>query len=244
MRMSAAPVASLRRLEHLQDLGLDRDVERGRRLVGDDHVGVVGDGHGDHHALPHAAGELVRERPRPHRRVGDADQVEQFHGARPGGGLADIAVRGDGLGDLVTDRVDRRQGRERVLEDHGDPVAADLRPLLVAAPEQLLALERRRSAHAGRARQQAHHGHRADRLARAGLADDAEHLALGQRVAQPADGVDRAGLAGERHAEVGDLEQGRRGRCAASRGRRRDSVTVTPLPRCCRSRARRAGRRR
>ena len=44
--------------EHLR---LDRDVERGRRLVGDQQARVAGDRHREHHALAHAARELVRE---------------------------------------------------------------------------------------------------------------------------------------------------------------------------------------
>ena len=39
----------------LEDLGLDRDVERGRRLVGDEQVRIGREGHGDHDALAHAA---------------------------------------------------------------------------------------------------------------------------------------------------------------------------------------------
>ena len=46
-------------LHDVEDLRLDRDVERRRRLVGDEHVGLVGDRHRDHHPLAHAAGELV-----------------------------------------------------------------------------------------------------------------------------------------------------------------------------------------
>ena len=42
----------------LQDLGLDGHVERGGRLIGNQH-GVAGQRHGDHGALAHAAGELV-----------------------------------------------------------------------------------------------------------------------------------------------------------------------------------------
>ena len=48
----------------LEDLGLDGDVERGRRLVGDEQLGMAGERHGDHHALAHAARELVRILPR------------------------------------------------------------------------------------------------------------------------------------------------------------------------------------
>ena len=46
--------------EELQDLRLHRHVERRGRLVGDEEVGLVGERHGDHHALALAARELVR----------------------------------------------------------------------------------------------------------------------------------------------------------------------------------------
>ena len=52
--------ARLQLAQQLEDLRLDGDVERGRRLVGDQQLGVAGERHGDHHALAHAAGELVR----------------------------------------------------------------------------------------------------------------------------------------------------------------------------------------
>ena len=46
--------------EQRQDLRLDGDVERGRRLVGDQDVRIVGERHGDHHALALAARQFVR----------------------------------------------------------------------------------------------------------------------------------------------------------------------------------------
>lgn len=42
-------------LDQPQDHGLDGNVECGRRLIGDDEAGIAGEGHGDQHALPHAA---------------------------------------------------------------------------------------------------------------------------------------------------------------------------------------------
>ena len=42
--------------QQVEDLRLNRDVEGGRRLVGDEEFGIAGEGHRDHHALPHAAG--------------------------------------------------------------------------------------------------------------------------------------------------------------------------------------------
>ena len=46
-------------LEKLHDLVLDRDVQRCRRLVADDQIGVQDDRHCNHHALSHTAGQLM-----------------------------------------------------------------------------------------------------------------------------------------------------------------------------------------
>lgn len=42
-----------------EDLALDEHVESGRRLVHDHQLGAQREGHGDHDALAHAAGEFV-----------------------------------------------------------------------------------------------------------------------------------------------------------------------------------------
>ena len=59
--------------KQLQDLRLHRDVERRGRLVGDQQIGLVGERHGDHHALALAAGKLVRIAAEPALRLGNAD---------------------------------------------------------------------------------------------------------------------------------------------------------------------------
>ena len=64
--------------EQTQDLRLDRDVERGRRLVGDDQVGIAHQRHRDHHALAQPARELMRILAEPARGGGDADLLEQL----------------------------------------------------------------------------------------------------------------------------------------------------------------------
>ena len=46
--------------DQVEDLGLNGDVERSRRLVCDQQLRLVGERHRDHRALAHAAGELVR----------------------------------------------------------------------------------------------------------------------------------------------------------------------------------------
>ena len=83
-------------LEHLEDLRLHGHVERGGRLVGDDHLGLVGHRDRDDHALAHAAGELVRVGVDPGRRVGDADELEQVDRAGPGRRSATATCRAGG----------------------------------------------------------------------------------------------------------------------------------------------------
>ena len=68
--------------EQLEDLRLDRHVERGRRLVGDQQRGLAGERHRDHHALAHAARELVRILVGAPLGRRDADAREQLDGAR------------------------------------------------------------------------------------------------------------------------------------------------------------------
>ncbi len=65
-------------LDQLEDLRLDRDVQRRRRLVGDQHPRAAGERHRDHHALAHAARELVRVVVDPALGLGDADGRQQL----------------------------------------------------------------------------------------------------------------------------------------------------------------------
>ena len=77
---SDEPVSRVSSFKQVEDLRLHGDVERGRRLVGDDQARLAGERHGDHHALAHAAGILVRVGREPARRVGNAHAAEQLLG--------------------------------------------------------------------------------------------------------------------------------------------------------------------
>jgi hypothetical protein len=97
--------------EQAHDLRLHGHVERRGGLVGDQHLGVERQRHGDHDALAHAAGELVRDSRRSAAgRPGMLDLVERLDGA-PLASLRDMprCLR-NSLGELETDRVDRVQG--------------------------------------------------------------------------------------------------------------------------------------
>src|SRR5262245_50364748 len=110
------PELRLEILEQVHDLGLDRDVERGHRLVGDDELRIHREGPRDADALALAAGELVGIAAQV---IGqEADRLEQLHHAL----LALLARRRQLVNDqrLADDRADghtRVQGRVRVLED-------------------------------------------------------------------------------------------------------------------------------
>ena len=153
----------------VEDLRLDRDVQRRGRLVGDQQLRRAGQRHRDHHALAHAAGELVRVGAQSLGGARDADALHQLDGLRHRVGLADLrVVRADLLDDLPADPVDGVQRADRILEDHRDVIAADLAQLLVRGGQQLLAVELGAAGDAcvGAARQ-AHQRHAGDGLARA-----------------------------------------------------------------------------
>ena len=60
MNITRHAVLGLQALDQVENFGLGRDVERGRRLVGDQQGGIAGERHRDHRALAHAAGKLER----------------------------------------------------------------------------------------------------------------------------------------------------------------------------------------
>ncbi len=118
-------IGLLQAFQQGDDLRLHGDVERGRRLVGDEQIGLVGERHGDHDALALAAGKLMRIGAEPGLGIGDADLVEEFDDACAHGVAAAHAMKLQNLGDLLLDRLQRIERGHRLLEDHGDARAAN-----------------------------------------------------------------------------------------------------------------------
>ena len=89
--------------DQVHDLGLHRHVERRGRFVGDQQVRLQGHGHGNHHALAHAARKLVRKVLHPVAGRRDADTLQQRR--RPLESLAATAftMSSEGLGNLPAD---------------------------------------------------------------------------------------------------------------------------------------------
>ena len=170
----------------LEDLRLHRDVERRRRLVGDEQRRVARQRLGDHRPLPLATGQLMRVDVDAPLGVGDLDQREQLDRPLPSRLGSHRVVAAQHLGDLEADGVDGVERRHRLLEDHRRLSAADLAQRVAVDADDLLAAQLDRAAHRGVLRQQPEHRHRRRRLARSGLADDGQHLA-GEQVELGAD---------------------------------------------------------
>ncbi len=162
--------------DQLQHLFLHGDVERGGGLVADEQPGLVGQGDGQHDALALAAGELVRVRAGDLGGFGQADAFEQLGRARPGL-LAGAAVQGHDLGDLGADPHERVERGHGLLEDHGQLIAAQALDPSLRYADQVALVERGPSGGGDAFGEQAHERQRGQRLARSGLADQADPLA-------------------------------------------------------------------
>ena len=103
------------------------------------------------------------------------------------------------------------QAGVRLLEHHRDAVAADRVQLLLAEVDEVDAVEAHAARHdATRLVDEPQHRQHRDALARAGLADEAEHLTPAHREVDAVDGVHVAAAGAEPRAQSGHLEQRRR----------------------------------
>jgi hypothetical protein len=202
----------------LEDLALDRDVQRSGRLVGDQQLRLAGERHRDHHALLLAARELVRVGIEPVPRLRDADLVQQFLGAPASGGAAHAEVLAQRLGDLLAYRQHRVERRHRILEDHRDTLAAERSHLRLRHPHDIAAFEHDRpGADSAGMRHQTQNRPRGHGFAGPGLSDNGDDLAGADLHAHAVDGAKRVSVRRfEFDAEAFDLQQrsraGRRGR--------------------------------
>src|SRR5436190_8985384 len=117
-------------------------------------------------------------------------------------------MRLDRLADLGAHLEDRIQRGHRILEHHRDLGPADVPQLLLRHLQQILAVEVRLASNdlARGLRDEPEDRHRADALARAGLADDAEGLAGIDVVGDPVDRLNDAVFGRELHREIPDRE--------------------------------------
>src|SRR5262245_3307395 len=200
-------------LEQIEVLRLDRHVEVGGGLIGDDQARAAGERDRSDDTLAHAAAHLVGIVAHPLLGRWDPDSLQQVLHARPQRPAPKLLMEERGLGDLPKDREERVQRCHRILEDHGDPPPAHAAQLALTLARQLFALEAHAAAHdAGGPRQEADDRETGRRLAAARLADEPERLARPEREAHTVHRLDDARSAeGEEVCpEVGHLENGGR----------------------------------
>ncbi len=138
----------------------------------------------------------------------DADEAQKLDGAGARFGLLHAAVVDQRLADLVADAHDRVQRRHRVLEDKADIAAAHLAQFLVRHLLQVVTIEARRAlGNLDLVRQQPHQAQHGEALAAAGLADDAERLALVDVEVDTIDHDRRAVPAVDLDGQAADIEQ-------------------------------------
>ena len=178
----------------LQNLGLDGHVQSGGGFVGDEDIGLAGQGHGDHHALAHAAGKLEGVLLHALFRLVDVDQAQHLHRPVPGLLFIAIGMQGDGLDQLMAYGIGGIQRGHGVLEDDGYLVAADGLHHLFPGAHQLLTVQLDGAADdlAGGG-QYLHDGIGGDGFAGAGFAHDAQDFAA---LEIEGNAVDRSHLAG------------------------------------------------
>ena len=115
----------LKLLQQSDDLDLERGIERGRRLIGNQQLGLRQHGHGDGDALPHAAGKFMRIL----RQSAAMDRECRPAPASPCYASACLRWKGRSRywmsAHLPADAQDGVERRHRILEDDGHPIAAN-----------------------------------------------------------------------------------------------------------------------
>ena len=132
--------------DQLQDLSLNGNVQRSRRLVTDQDFRMAGQSDRNDDTLAHATGVLERELIKAVGRVLDTDALHDFNGLFFCFRLRDALMLLNDLGDLRTDCADRIQRCHRILEDRGYLGTADTFPVLIGLQLcQILSMEHDRT---------------------------------------------------------------------------------------------------
>ena len=148
--------------KQVENLRLDGDVECSGRLISDQQLRPVDDGHGDHDALAHAAGKLMGIVSSATGGVWNGNIGHGVDGALPGFAARERLMGEDGFCDLISDAHDRVERGHGLLKDHREARAAQLAHGVVRKLGQIArrSIFRKQdfAADTGLRRQQAHDG--------------------------------------------------------------------------------------
>ena len=190
-------------VHQLQYLRLDGHVQRRGGLVRDQQLGLAGQRHGDHHALPHAAGQLMGILLGHGLGVGYLDVLQHLDHLFPGLIFIHALMDHEGLGHLLFHREHRVQAGHGLLENHRNIVAADLIHIGAAQLGQLPPVKHDAAgfnvAVAVQQLQDAHGGHA---LARARFTHNAQGTAGFHAVAHAVHGLYGTALGGKEGMQI------------------------------------------
>ena len=164
-------------LQFPQDSVLHNHIQGRGWLVGDNHGGVAGQGHGDYRSLAHTAAELVgvsfhQLRVQPHH----AEQASYPTLGRGDGRLHPVGF--NGFHHLLTDLIHRVQRVHRRLKHHGDTPPTKVPDLLFGQRYKVLTVQDDLPRHqSGIVGQQTHQAIGDGSLAAAGLPHQPQRLA-------------------------------------------------------------------
>ncbi len=196
-------------LERVQHLDLRRHIERRRRLVENDEIGIRDQGHGGHQSLQLPAGNLMRIASPDMVGVGQRQGAEQLYRLRLGHFPRHQPVNTRAFDHLRHDRFRRVECGRRALRDIGDASAAQFGEAARRQGENIGVSDPDPAAGDSTARPGIPHQGQGDRgLARSGFADERDDLAVCDREARVLDDDRLAALevAGE-DTELGDFDQ-------------------------------------
>ena len=163
--------------EQVENPFLNRDIERGGRLVRDQQCRPGEDRQADQHALQHAAGQLVRVGIIDALGVVEPDLRERLQDELLADCLVRLVEERGCLLCLNADRSHRVERIARVLRDESDGPSPQRPEATLGKPQHLLAVERDPAGGVPTAGEEPQHRAGDRRLARAGLSNEGEALA-------------------------------------------------------------------
>ena len=173
--------------QQLQNLRLNGHVQGGGGLIGNQDGRVTGKRHGDHHALAHAAGQLVGIVVDDLFGRGDAHLFEHFNALFAGLLFVQPLMHLERFADLLAHGEYGVKRGKGLLKNHGDFVSTNFAHFLFGLFQEALALVEDIAADnfAGGRGENAQYGQRGDGLSAAGFAHDGKGASVLQGKAQP-----------------------------------------------------------
>ena len=107
-------------MQQFKNLGLNRYIQGGGRLIGNQELWMVDQGHGNHDPLALPAGKLMRIIARAALRIGNRYLPQKLKGTLPGFGLGQTMMGQYRLRDLITYSHHGIEGGHGFLKDHAD----------------------------------------------------------------------------------------------------------------------------